>query len=500
MLQKQTILAIVSLFIFMISFDFTQINGYSLLGMFFFGIIFYFGFEHILTMFQSGRSILSIVIFIIIISILSAFGWAGYTIYTNKQNINKQWPQYRCKPYILPFAGWAVGPSGISGTDNFTNCMWSINKSFFDVLMSPFIDMMKIIVNILSSLTHDVQNVRKIVAYMRESIEDIAKDVNGKIWDAYYRISYLFKVLLKTFSQLGTVFKDLFEVLTYTFYTMASLWNGPIGGVSNFFCFDGYTSIKMNNKSKKYIKDIKVGDVLEDNNGVIGILEFDSTNTPMYCYKNAVVVSGEHLVEEDDKWIRVYKSGNSELIKEYYTNRIYCLITESGIINVEGIRFTDYNETSDRIIMKNIYNYILSKLNKNYKPINHTIPLHCGLGHNTKIILEDNVIKQIKNVKIGDRILNCGRVLAKIKILPHNVYEYKNIIMSGNNIVYHYDEWRPLIQVANIKSVDYTEPLYHIITENNMINLYGDVLIRDFEQLGGDINVDIDNYIERELN
>jgi hypothetical protein len=492
-MNRLIVISIVAFVIFLISFDYSTFSSYTLLGMGILGLIFYFGFEHILTMLQDGKSVLSIIIFVIILSILSSLGYAGYMIYTNKQEINKKWPEYRCKPYIMPFAGWAVGPSGTSGTENFTNCIWNINKSFFDILMAPFIDAFKMIVNILSSITKDIQNIRKIITYMRDSMEDLAKDVNQKIWDAYYRISYLLKIILKTFAKLGDVFKDLFEVLTYVFYTMASLWNGPIGKIAKFFCFDGLTPIRLQNGQIKPIKDIRVGDILKGNNGVKGILEFNSENVEMYDY-HSIVVSGDHLVREDGKWVRVKDSQDADRIDYYFNDRIYCLITETSEIEINGIRFGDYNETSDYKVIRNIYNKILVELNKNVKPIEKNIEMEMGLDENIIIIMRDGSEKKLKDVKIGDEIKYCGKVLGKAKILPKNVCKYNDMIMTDNNIILYDNEWMPLMTVKEIEYIHYDKCMYHIFTDSNIINTK-DTLISDFEQINT-LNEDIDEYIE----
>ena len=189
MTREQLILAcIIALVIFFYSLELSSFSGYTLVGLVVLGILLYFGVYEI---FKSGRSVTSMIIMSIVGIIILVIGWGGYTVYVNKQKINKQWPQYRCKPYILPFAGWAVGPSGISATTNFTDCMWSINKSFFDILISPFTDILKIITDILKSIVTDIQNIRKMITYMRDNIEEIARDAQQKIWDSYCRYHLL---------------------------------------------------------------------------------------------------------------------------------------------------------------------------------------------------------------------------------------------------------------------------------------------------------------------
>ena len=75
--------------------------------------------------------------------------------------------------------------------------------------------------------------------------------------------------------------------------------------------FSNKDLVLMDNKEKKSIKDIVVGDILDNNNKVIGIVE---------------LISGKH--KTDDLEIRDTK---------------YNLITEKGIININGVVKIDYD-------------------------------------------------------------------------------------------------------------------------------------------------------------
>lgn len=495
--REQLILAcIISVIIFFYSLELSSFSGYTLIGLVVFGILLYFGVYEI---FKSGRSVTSMVIMSIVGIIILVIGLSGYTVYVNKQKINKQWPQYRCKPYILPFAGWAVGPSGVSATSNFTNCMWSINKSFFDILISPFTDILKIITGILGSIVADIQNIRKMITYMRDNIEEIARDTQQKIWDSYERIAFLFKTILNIFEKLGQVFKNMFEMMLYTFYTLASLWNGPIGGVANFFCFDEDTFINLNNNEKKKIKDIKVGDYLEDSNMVKAVLKFNAENIDMYRYNN-IYVSGEHIVKENEEWIKIKDISRAKKV-DYHKDFIYCLITENSQIKIGDKIFSDYIQIKDQDISNNIYQYIIQKLNNNsYILLNRDTRLDSGLDGDTQIMV-NNKYKKIKTVEIND-ITEYGRILGVIELSydKEDIYMYQNIVMSGNTIINIDGKWVPIYMVDGAKNIRYNKNLYHIITENGMINV-NNLIIRDFEQINDkNINEAFDNYVLDRLN
>lgn len=499
---------IVALFIFLYSLELTSFSGYTFLGLIVLGMVLYFGvYEYLF----SGKSLISIIIMIIIGLIILSFIYGGYMLYENNQKFKKNWPKYRCKPYVMPFAGW-LGPGNVSVTDNFTNCMWSINKTFFDILISPFTDVLKTITSILSGMVNDIQNIRKMIAYMRSSMEDMAKDILLKIWNSYTRIANLFKIILRLFEKLGTVFKDVFEILLYVFYTMASLWNGPIGGVANFFCFDRKTLINMNDGNKKRIENIKLYECLEKYNSVIGILKFSAKDVDMYDY-HGIIVSGNHLAKEDKKMIKVKDSLCSKKIDNYGEDIIYCLITSQNLIRIGDLEFADYNEVSNKKFIQRIHNLTLKNLNKsNEIKYDEYFPLESGLGENIeiKIMNENNefVNKKIKDIQVGDQT-EYGKVLGVIQIdsrhkkFTNKIYKYDGKIMSGNILIYQNNQWIPLYQLSDaeqIKNNKYRKKLYHIITENGIINI-GKDFIRDFDQnRDEDFNEKLEYIIMNHLN
>ena len=141
-------------------------------------------------------------------------------------------------------------------------------------------------------------------------------------------------------------------------------------GVSANICFDGNTLVKLEDGNLKKIKNIKINDILFDGGKVLGLMKFEAKHTLMYIYKN-IIVSGDHLVLENNKWIRVCNSKNSVFIPKYDEKYIYCLQTEFNVILINDIIFSDYMEISDIILNNRINNLIKNHLNKeiNYNNI-----------------------------------------------------------------------------------------------------------------------------------
>ena len=125
---------------------------------------------------------------------------------------------------------------------------------------------------------------------------------------------------------------------------------GPIGGVIGgaiggiVGCFLPNTEIAMADGSKKKIINIELKDNIKIGGNVFATAKFLITN--LYDYKG-VKVSGSHMVNENNKWIRVEDSdiakslGNDEHV-------VYTLGTQNRRIVINDILFTDYFEIDEK--------------------------------------------------------------------------------------------------------------------------------------------------------
>ena len=125
---------------------------------------------------------------------------------------------------------------------------------------------------------------------------------------------------------------------------------GPVGAVVGgvigkvIGCFLPNTEITMADGSKKKIIDIELKDNIKVGGNVFATAKFLVTN--LYDYKG-VKVSGSHMVNENNKWIRVEDSntakslGNDEHV-------VYTLGTQNRRIVINDILFTDYFEIDEK--------------------------------------------------------------------------------------------------------------------------------------------------------
>ena len=250
------------------------------------------------------------------------------------------------------------------------------------------------------------------------------------------------------------------------------------------YCFDKNTILHMNDNTKKYIKNIKLGDILHDGSIVEAIMVSKSDNTTMYKFKNIIVSNKHKIFDKLYGWINVEEHPLSVKIDNYNEPYIYCLSTNSKTINIDNNIFSDWDELDDIDIytLKEKFNFI-----KDYSEINK---LNCCFHPDTELLLNNNNKINIKNIKIGDTLYKNNKVLSIIKIKSDklNFKEYKcknsnfNIKATSNIILHNYD---------NIKTnkIDSPDTAYNIITSKGYI-LIDNLEINDF------INSGIELYLQ----
>ena len=117
------------------------------------------------------------------------------------------------------------------------------------------------------------------------------------------------------------------------------------------FCFEPNTYVNMNDSKIKKMKDIEIGDILENNNKVISVVQIkgDSEN-PFYKITSKeletdILVTGTHKIydEEQDKFIPVedFKHAKKTF---FWGPKMYCLITETHQIPIGEYTFWDWED------------------------------------------------------------------------------------------------------------------------------------------------------------
>jgi hypothetical protein len=107
--------------------------------------------------------------------------------------------------------------------------------------------------------------------------------------------------------------------------------------------FDGDTPVKLQNGETRYMKDLELGDILENGSVVKATMEILNENDVYYKLPGDILVTGSHYVKDGDTFKRVKNLENAELTDKI-NKTVYCLITSDHNIPVGEFTFWDWED------------------------------------------------------------------------------------------------------------------------------------------------------------
>ena len=272
---------------------------------------------------------------------------AGVFYYNQVAEIKANWPLYRCNPLYMPLA--------TDVPNNFIYCIQNMQINFMGYLLEPLTFLTSSINFILSDFLDAINMVRAMFSKIRGFITSIIQSVFGVFLNLvieFQKITIGIKDLIgKTIGIMTT----LMYVIDGSVLTMKSAWNGPPGQLVQALgkCFYPHTIVKLQNGVTKEMKDIDLGDILENGAVVESVLKIDNKKeqTPLYViYKGGVnkeniYVTGSHLVfdKNNNKYVKVceYSKAVKSIVE---TDWFSCLITSNHTIPIGSELFWDWED------------------------------------------------------------------------------------------------------------------------------------------------------------
>lgn len=304
----------------------------------------------------------------------------GVILYTyvqaNLENLRENWVQYRCNPLYMPFAG-GVQPE-VTTLENFEYCTNMMAQSVFGLLMEPVHLMFSVFTGVLGMINHDLGFFRNFVSGIMTFIMSFAAETFAKIHNTFgevitimARIRDLTSRILGSagyastiaitvvhfieslwgmlVSLLKTIVIILFAIAIILVFVAPELlaFIIPIGvslGIS--YCFHPDTPIHVTGRGLIPVSNVKVGDELRPGCTVTAVMWCLSADITLYTYEG-VVVSGNHLVREDGRWIYVEQSARSIPYIGDRPKSLFCFNTTTHQIPIGGTVFADYEEIEE---------------------------------------------------------------------------------------------------------------------------------------------------------
>jgi hypothetical protein len=130
------------------------------------------------------------------------------------------------------------------------------------------------------------------------------------------------------------------------------MWAGPPGILVRAVCFLPTTKLKLQDGSIKKMKDLGLGDILENGSIVHSVMKIGNYANEVY-YKfpkkgvdgETIYVTGSHLVEDaDGKFIQVKNHPDAVIAKNKKVKWFSCLITDDHKMKIGDMMFWDWED------------------------------------------------------------------------------------------------------------------------------------------------------------
>ena len=275
---------------------------------------------------------------IVVVATLVAAGASLYMLVMNNlQDLKDNWPVYRCNPAYMPFAG-LVGKDPFK---NFTDCTMKSFQDYTGFIVDPIMAQFSQVTGVVSQIGGAMNDMRGMMAQTRTGFLGIVGTVFGKIQNLMSQFQYIIVRMRTLMARLVGIMMSFVYIFYSGQQTGASLINGPVGKTMNFLCFDSTTKLKTNSGKIVYMRDLKLGDILPNNNSVTSVYSIDGTNVPMFLL-DGTKVSGGHKVWYQDAFIPVAE--HPDAVRTSDSKHLVCINTQLHQFSVGSNVFMDFTE------------------------------------------------------------------------------------------------------------------------------------------------------------
>jgi hypothetical protein len=478
---------------------------------------------------QYGGSVVLFIVITIVIILLTSY----FHTMINIQPIIDDWPNQRCKPTIIPFAGFITHPEGMSASEytsqNFAYCSQNILSGITGTAVEPLTFITNSLKSIADMIQKEIQAIRAMFDKVRTSMQAVSEEIMGRLINVMIPLQQIiisFKDLTGKIQ--GTMTAGLFTLLG-TYYTLKSLmgaiaqfiitilialgvmiaifwifpftWGIAAANTAIFIalaipmaiilafmvdvlhvntsysipkikCFDKNTIINMKDGTQKKIIHTEAGDILSNGSIITAKIKVATEGSTMYILNN-IIVSNSHIVKYNNKWIPVNRHPKAKIYDSYDEEYLYCLNTTNKIIEINDTIFTDWDELYDASLINIVNNDITPIVNERYI---HKY-LDYGFSEKTQIKLFNGNYLDIDKIKINDILENGEKVYGIVEINGSDIVEQYKYNLGENTYI---DGYAPNLNFKNSKLQNKNKKLFNLLTDKGTFMIANNNLIKDY--------------------
>lgn len=151
---------------------------------------------------------------------------------SNKNHIQNNWGKLKCSPIGPYLQMLGLAPGDANDTSN--ACKSSEFSSQFNSSMTEHLNVTNKLTSSLSSVTGQIQGIRKVLASIQQSAFNDLSMIANKIFDLYLKIGKIFVVITKQITNILKIFKasvNTGAAITNLLLQLINLLRYPINGV-----------------------------------------------------------------------------------------------------------------------------------------------------------------------------------------------------------------------------------------------------------------------------
>jgi hypothetical protein len=422
-------------------------------------------------------SVLTIVLIIILFNVV-----LGGTF----NDIIKNWPKHRCNPMIMPFASLF----GYDSSENFNFCMKNIFSSNAASVLGPVYGLMSKFTDIAGTIANSANSFRYLIANLLKGMERLMKSYRDRFQFLIFqmRMSYM-----KMMTLMGRLYGTFYAVIFMGLSGLKAADNVANNDLVKFlleFCFDPDVPIELADGTIIKLRDVEIGQSLKsvDNKNpiVTSIFKFNGSKTSMVRI-GETLVSKEHFTFYKDEWIKA--GDHPDAVSSESIPELVCLNTTTHVLEINGIIFSDYDESGDSNVVSSTQALAEIHLNSGvFDTMNEkTSAYQLGVEANMPVVYKNGSNKPIIDVRIGDELLGGGIVMGLIKEECNWVTKLSNKrIVSASQLMWdkNFNLWRRAAFVYPDSTLLLEKPviLYQLTISNNIMESI-DYMFRDYREV-----------------
>ena len=265
------------------------------------------------------------------------------SIFLRLQEIRKNWPKYRCNPVYMPLAD--------DVSKNFTHCVQNMQANYMGYLLQPIWTTISSMQSMATDTMGSLQNFRKMIAFIRDSFGGIMGSVMGIFVNLVFEFQKITIAIKDSVAKLSGTVVTFMYMMDGVRMTLGSVWSGPPGQMTRSLCFHPETLVTLQDGEKKAMKNVCLGNVLNNGSRVIGTMCIANENeeamfrVPIQSEGSSVLVTGAHYILNCNlgKYIRVRDHPDAIPVRDVPAE-FACLITDDHKICIGDREFWDWDD------------------------------------------------------------------------------------------------------------------------------------------------------------